>query len=151
MSKSGLFTVEWVRSEAFAALDPTEEIIVYCADVHYAASIYAYHHLERAGYTRVHRYAGGTADWEQAGYPLESGPRTDRSLERSRRRTSTSQAARTDEDDQAVARLHVSAPAATVGSSGSFQEERGAGGGTRTHGLFLTRELLYQLSYSGVA
>src|SRR4029079_2195210 len=26
---------------------------------------------------------------------------------------------------------------------------RGAGGGTRTHGLLLTRQLLYQLSYSG--
>ena len=79
--------------EALAALDPAEEIIVYCADVHCVASIYAYRRLEQAGYTRVCRYAGGVADWEEAGYPLESGPvrpRADRSHEeRSRRRTST--------------------------------------------------------------
>jgi rhodanese-related sulfurtransferase len=79
--------------EALAALDRTEEIIVYCADVNCAASIYAYRHLERAGYTRVRRYAGGIADWEQAGYPLEPGPvdpTIDRSLgEGSRRRTAT--------------------------------------------------------------
>jgi len=78
--------------EALAALDPAEETVVYCADLHCAASIYAYHHLEREGYTRVRRYAGGIADWEEAGYPLESGPpdpTTERSLdERSRRRTS---------------------------------------------------------------
>ena len=79
--------------EALAALDPAEEIVVYCADVHCVASIYAYRHLERAGYTRVRRYAGGVADWEEAGYPLESGagrPPAVRSRdERSRRRTST--------------------------------------------------------------
>jgi rhodanese-related sulfurtransferase len=51
-------------------LDPREEIIVYCADLHCVASIYAYRLLERHGYRRVHRYAGGVADWEQAGYPL---------------------------------------------------------------------------------
>jgi rhodanese-related sulfurtransferase len=56
--------------EALATLDRNEEIVVYCADVHCAASIYAYHLLERAGYRRVRRYAGGVADWEDAGYPL---------------------------------------------------------------------------------
>ena len=78
-------------TEALAELDPAEEIVVYCADVHCVASIYAYVRLERAGYTRVRRYAGGIADWEEAGYPLESGPPerlADRSLdERSPRRT----------------------------------------------------------------
>jgi rhodanese-related sulfurtransferase len=70
--------------EALVALDTAEEIIVYCADVYCAASIYAYRLLEREGYTRVRRYAGGIADWEEAGYPLESGwldPTTDRSLD----------------------------------------------------------------------
>jgi rhodanese-related sulfurtransferase len=57
--------------EALAALDPEEEIVVYCADVYCPASIYAYHLLERAGYRRVRRYAGGVADWEAAGYSLE--------------------------------------------------------------------------------
>ena len=56
--------------EALATLGRDEEIVVYCADVHCAASIYAYRLLERAGYRRVSRYAGGIADWEDAGYPL---------------------------------------------------------------------------------
>jgi 3-mercaptopyruvate sulfurtransferase SseA len=59
--------------EMLAALDPGEEIVVYCADVHCTASIYAYQLLERAGYRRVRRYAGGIADWEVAGYPIEHG------------------------------------------------------------------------------
>jgi rhodanese-related sulfurtransferase len=56
---------------ALAALDPDDEIVVYCADVYCAASIYAYRLLEREGYRRVRRYAGGIADWEDAGYELE--------------------------------------------------------------------------------
>jgi len=59
-------------AETLAALDPADEIVVYCADVHCAASIYAYRFLERAGYTRVRRYAGGISDWEDAHYPLET-------------------------------------------------------------------------------
>jgi 3-mercaptopyruvate sulfurtransferase SseA len=35
------------------------------------ASIYAYRLLEREGFLRVRRYAGGIADWEDAGYPVE--------------------------------------------------------------------------------
>jgi rhodanese-related sulfurtransferase len=59
--------------EMLAALDPTDEIILYCADVHCAASIYTYRLLERRGYSRIHRYPGGVTDWEQAGYPLVRG------------------------------------------------------------------------------
>lgn len=59
--------------ETLDALDPEEEIVVYCADVHCSASFYAYHLLKRAGYRRVRRYAGGISDWEAAGYPLEHG------------------------------------------------------------------------------
>jgi len=59
--------------DTLAALDPGDEIVVYCADVHCPASIYAYNLLEGAGYTRVRRYAGGIADWEAAGYPFERG------------------------------------------------------------------------------
>jgi rhodanese-related sulfurtransferase len=57
--------------DAVAALDREDEIVVYCADVHCAASIYAYRLLEREGFARVGRYAGGVTDWEEAGYPLE--------------------------------------------------------------------------------
>ena len=60
--------------EALAVLEPADEIVVYCSDVYCAASIYAYRALERRGYANVRRYAGGMADWEAAGYPLESGP-----------------------------------------------------------------------------
>ena len=59
------------EKETLGALNPEDEIVVYCADVHCSASIYAYYVLERAGYRRVRRYAGGIADWEAAGYPLE--------------------------------------------------------------------------------
>jgi rhodanese-related sulfurtransferase len=60
--------------DALAVLEPADEIVVYCSDVYCAASIYAYRALERRGYANVRRYAGGIADWEAAGYPLESGP-----------------------------------------------------------------------------
>ena len=51
---------------ALDALDPDEEIVVYCADVHCSASIYAYHVLEQEGYKRRapvrrrHRRLGGS-------------------------------------------------------------------------------------------
>lgn len=57
--------------EMLGALNPEEEIVVYCADVHCSASIYTYYSLERAGYGRVRRYAGGIADWEAASYAFE--------------------------------------------------------------------------------
>src|SRR5262249_52139874 len=60
--------------EALAVLDPVDEVVVYCACDCCASSIYAYHSLERQGFTRIRRYAGGIADWEDAGYPLDSGP-----------------------------------------------------------------------------
>ena len=64
--------------EALEALDRSEEIVVYCSNVACAASIRAYYLLERAGYTRVRRYSGGIADWEDAAYPLDHGaPDTD--------------------------------------------------------------------------
>jgi rhodanese-related sulfurtransferase len=61
-------------AEALDSLDPEQEIVVYCSDVYCAASIRAYYFLTRNGYERVRRYAGGIADWEAAGYRIESGP-----------------------------------------------------------------------------
>ena len=61
--------------EALAALDRADEIVVYCADLSCPASIRAYRLLEREGYTRVRRYAGGIAEWEEAGLPLVAGGR----------------------------------------------------------------------------
>ncbi len=53
------------------SLRPEDEIVVYCSYDGCPASKYAYMILERAGYKHVSRYAGGIADWEDAGLPLE--------------------------------------------------------------------------------
>ncbi len=52
-------------------LDPSDEIVIYCSDKSCGASQAAYVELERAGFGHVRRYAGGIADWETAGLPLE--------------------------------------------------------------------------------
>jgi rhodanese-related sulfurtransferase len=57
--------------ELLAALDPDDEIIVYCSDPACVGSRFAYKKLVDSGYTNVRRYAGGLSDWEEAGYPLE--------------------------------------------------------------------------------
>ena len=44
---------------------------------------------------------------------------------------------------------HQTRSPAPCNGGGGASLVRGAGGGTRTHGLLLTRQLLYQLSYSG--
>ena len=58
-------------------LDITDEIVVYCSHDTCTASRYAIMALEKAGYGNVRRYAGGIADWEEAGYPLEGEWRTE--------------------------------------------------------------------------
>ena len=50
-----------------------DEIVVYCSGEDCPASIAAYRILTSKGYTNVRRYAGGLADWEEAGYPFEEG------------------------------------------------------------------------------
>lgn len=57
--------------EALKVLDQNDEIIVYCSNPACSASIFAYHFLANHGYKNVRRYAGGLADWEDAGYPLD--------------------------------------------------------------------------------
>ncbi len=57
--------------EGLKALDPNDEIVVYCSNVTCVASVAAYRHLRDQGYKHVRRYAGGVQDWEEAGYPLE--------------------------------------------------------------------------------
>jgi rhodanese-related sulfurtransferase len=57
--------------EALAELEPGDEIVVYCAGEACTASVYAQRLLESRGYKNVRRYAGGIADWEAAGLPLE--------------------------------------------------------------------------------
>jgi rhodanese-related sulfurtransferase len=59
--------------EALAVIDPSDEVVVYCAGVYCPASIRAYRLFERHGYNRVRRYAGGIDDWEEAGCPVDGG------------------------------------------------------------------------------
>ena len=57
--------------DALAELRKEEEIVVYCSDRTCVASASLGKVLEYEGYSHVLHYAGGLADWEQAGYPLE--------------------------------------------------------------------------------
>jgi rhodanese-related sulfurtransferase len=72
--------------EALAVLDPDDDVVVYCADVFCPASIYVAALLERRGFSRVRRYAGGVAEWEAAGLPLEGDGAPAPRAERARRR-----------------------------------------------------------------
>lgn len=56
---------------ATSELGPDDEIIVYCSGDSCPASRFAYQDLTDRGYKNVRRYAGGIADWEEAGYQLE--------------------------------------------------------------------------------
>jgi rhodanese-related sulfurtransferase len=53
------------------ALKKEDDIVLYCTNVDCRKSIAAYHLLVDHGYARVHRYAAGINDWEEAGLPLE--------------------------------------------------------------------------------
>jgi rhodanese-related sulfurtransferase len=56
---------------ALAELRKEDEIVVYCSDRTCIASAALGKVLENQGYTQVLHFAGGLAEWEQAGYPLE--------------------------------------------------------------------------------
>ena len=56
---------------AAEALDPDDDVVVYCSDEACVASQIAYRALVEAGYKHVRRYAGGLSDWAAAGYTLE--------------------------------------------------------------------------------
>jgi rhodanese-related sulfurtransferase len=57
--------------ELYAAVQPDDEVVVYCSQVDCLASVALYRDLVRRGYRNVRRYAGGLLDWEDAGLPLE--------------------------------------------------------------------------------
>ncbi len=59
------------QDDVYAALSEDKEIIVYCSDQDCLASQFAYVGLVDEGYTNVRRYAGGLADWQEAGYQLD--------------------------------------------------------------------------------
>jgi rhodanese-related sulfurtransferase len=52
-------------------LDPNDDIVIHCSNPLCPANIIGDQILERNGYKKIRRYAGGLQDWEEAGYPLE--------------------------------------------------------------------------------
>jgi rhodanese-related sulfurtransferase len=56
--------------ELYAAVNPDDEVIVYCSNVNCLASVAVYRDLVDRGYKNVRRYSGGLIDWEDAGLPL---------------------------------------------------------------------------------
>jgi rhodanese-related sulfurtransferase len=52
-------------------LDSKEEVIVYCSNPGCTASVLVYQQFVEHGFQNVWHYAGGIADWEDGGYPLE--------------------------------------------------------------------------------
>ena len=68
----GSISIDLARLEqAVEVLRPDDEIVVYCIGEPCPASRIAYHYLVSKGYSNVRRYAGGIADWHEAGFPLE--------------------------------------------------------------------------------
>jgi rhodanese-related sulfurtransferase len=61
-------------SQALEVLSPKEQIIVYCSNPGCTASVLVYQQLTDHGFQNVWHYAGGIADWEDAGYPFEVDP-----------------------------------------------------------------------------
>lgn len=57
--------------EAAEAIDPEEEVIVYCSNPMCPVSIQTYRALEQRGFTNLYRFAGGVTEWMEAGYPME--------------------------------------------------------------------------------
>jgi rhodanese-related sulfurtransferase len=59
--------------ELYAAVEPDDEVVVYCSNVDCLSSVALYRDLVARGYRHVRRYSGGLLDWEDAGLPLEGG------------------------------------------------------------------------------
>lgn len=58
-------------AEAPELLDKDDEVIVYCSSPECTASQVAYISLEKAGYKKIRRFAGGLEAWQKNGFPLE--------------------------------------------------------------------------------
>jgi rhodanese-related sulfurtransferase len=56
---------------ALLALGRDDEIVLYANNHHRVNTAAAYHALAAHGYRSLWCYAGGLADWEDAGYPVE--------------------------------------------------------------------------------
>ena len=53
------------------AIDKSTPVVVYCSGYASPLSTQAAAKLVEAGFTHVHEYKGGLADWHEGGYPFE--------------------------------------------------------------------------------
>jgi rhodanese-related sulfurtransferase len=58
-------------AELYAAVHPTDDVVVYCSHVDCLSSVAMYRDLVKRGYSNVKRYSGGLLEWEDSGLPLE--------------------------------------------------------------------------------
>ncbi len=65
--------LEKIGHRAKKRFDPEQEIVVYCADKECQASPKAAKKLKTMGFKNILDYVEGKADWQKAGYPMESG------------------------------------------------------------------------------
>ena len=86
--------------EALQSLNKEDEIVVYCSDENCIASTALGQLLERNGYSHVLHFAGGLADWEQAGYPLEGDWVNEGDWSRRMRVDDTMETSETEDDSQ---------------------------------------------------
>ncbi len=61
--------------EKLAELAPQKDTVMvfYCGSVQCPASAKAAHKAAEAGYTKLYKYPGGMADWNEQGLPVEQG------------------------------------------------------------------------------
>lgn len=59
------------EAELLSAIDPDEEVVVYCTNEACHASVALYYALLEHGFKDVRRYSGGMQEWEEKGMPIE--------------------------------------------------------------------------------
>jgi rhodanese-related sulfurtransferase len=68
----GSINVPFMSLEQFVSpLNRKTPLVVYCANYHCSASGAAAQQLLKMGFSLVHAYEGGTAEWRQLGYPID--------------------------------------------------------------------------------
>jgi rhodanese-related sulfurtransferase len=64
---------DFLKQVADLAGSRDRRIVVHCSGITCDASAKALQALTRAGFTNVHRFEGGMADWKKAGLPVVTG------------------------------------------------------------------------------
>jgi rhodanese-related sulfurtransferase len=72
-SHNFLRTHDFLKQVADLAGSRDRRIVLHCSGLTCDASAKALEALTRAGFTNVHRFEGGMADWKKAGFPVVTG------------------------------------------------------------------------------